>query len=217
MPRAPSRTRRTPRSSAGTRALGDRFGLITQNVDGLHRRAGSPAERTYPIHGDIGLMRCAVRLHRSIVVRSPMRVPALGKGEPVTAEARGTARVPALWRDGAAPRAVVRRELRRAAVLPRHRAPARRPRATLLIVAGTSAQTNLPWQVVTLAARAGATIVDINVEDNPFGDIAAESGGALRGPAAVILPALVDALTHLIARDWTPAIRTGRVRRDVPA
>src|SRR5687767_24974 len=38
-------------------ALGARFALITQNVDGLHRRAGSPAERTFPIHGDIGLMR----------------------------------------------------------------------------------------------------------------------------------------------------------------
>ena len=54
--------------------------------------------------------------------------------------------------------------------------PARRGSATLLVVAGTSAQTNLPWQVVTLAARAGATIVDINVEDNPFGEIAADVG-----------------------------------------
>jgi NAD-dependent deacetylase len=66
--------------------------------------------------------------------------------------------------------------------------------ATLLVVVGTSAQTNLPWQVVSLAARAGATIVDINVEDNPFGEIAMESGGAVRGSAAAILPAIVDAL-----------------------
>src|SRR5262249_47922772 len=67
--------------------------------------------------------------------------------------------------------------------------------ASLLVVAGTSAQTNLPWQVVTLAARAGATIVDVNVEDNPFAQIAAEAGGALRGSAAAIFPVLVDALS----------------------
>jgi NAD-dependent deacetylase len=66
--------------------------------------------------------------------------------------------------------------------------------AALVIVAGTSAQTNLPWQVVTLGARAGATIVDINVEDNPFGDIAERSGGVVRGPAAAALAALADHL-----------------------
>src|SRR3954471_6406712 len=40
-------------------ALPDRFALVTQNVDGLHGRAGSPDLRTFPIHGDISLMRCA--------------------------------------------------------------------------------------------------------------------------------------------------------------
>jgi NAD-dependent deacetylase len=68
-------------------------------------------------------------------------------------------------------------------------------KSSLLVVAGTSAQTNLPWQVVTLAARAGATIVDINVEDNPFAEIAAQSGGALRGSAASLLPVLVDRIS----------------------
>jgi NAD-dependent deacetylase len=66
--------------------------------------------------------------------------------------------------------------------------------ASLLVVVGTSAQTNLPWQVVTLAARAGATIIDVHVEENPFGEIAARSGGALRGPAAALIPTLDDAL-----------------------
>ena len=39
--------------------LGERFLLITQNVDGLHRRAGSPADQTYEIHGNIAYVRCS--------------------------------------------------------------------------------------------------------------------------------------------------------------
>ena len=41
------------------RRLGDRFLLVTQNVDGLHRRAGSDPARTFEIHGNIDLWRCA--------------------------------------------------------------------------------------------------------------------------------------------------------------
>src|SRR5512144_3067857 len=41
------------------RALGDAFALVTQNIDGLHVRAGSSRERTFEIHGDAGLVRCA--------------------------------------------------------------------------------------------------------------------------------------------------------------
>jgi NAD-dependent deacetylase len=174
-------------------ALGDRFGLVTQNVDGLHRRAGSPAARMFPIHGDIGLMRCAkdCTLDRYPI---PDSVPALAKGEAVTPDVKGQlvcstcggmARPHVLWFDESydEPRFFLD-TARRLAM-----------KASLLVVAGTSAQTNLPWQVVTLAARAGATIVDINVEDNPFAEIAAESGGAVRGSAGEVFPALVDALT----------------------
>ena len=174
------------------RALGERLGLVTQNVDGLHARAGSPRERTYPIHGDIDLMRCAADC---VPDRWPIpeAVPALARGDAWT-EAHeallrcpvcgGAARPHVLWFDESydEPRFFLDTVRGLAA------------RATLLVVAGTSAQTNLPWQVVTLAARAGATIVDINVEDNPFAEIAAQSGGAVRGSAAAILPALVSAL-----------------------
>jgi NAD-dependent deacetylase len=173
-------------------ALGDRFALITQNVDGLHPRAGSPRERTFPIHGDINLMRCAddCCFDRWPI---PEAVPALAKGEAVSAEHKavlvcpacgGMARPHVLWFDESYD------ETRFFLDTSRRLAS----RATLLVVAGTSAQTNLPWQVVTLAARAGATIVDINVEDNPFAEIAMDSGGAVRGSAAAILPTLVDAV-----------------------
>ena len=39
--------------------LVDRFTLITQNVDGLHVRAGNTRKRTLQIHGEIQLMRCS--------------------------------------------------------------------------------------------------------------------------------------------------------------
>lgn len=39
--------------------LRDRFTLITQNVDGLHIRAGNRSERTYQVHGNLNYMRCS--------------------------------------------------------------------------------------------------------------------------------------------------------------
>ncbi len=193
-------------------ALPARMHLVTQNVDGLHRRAGSPDATTYPIHGDISLMRCAAECvtarsgsagprsaaegRRGVSIDRwllPVDVPDLGKGEPVSAETRarlvcprcgGMARPHVLWFDESydEPRYFLDTVRTVAAG------------AALLVVAGTSAQTNLPWQVVTLAGRQGAVIVDVNLEDNPFGDIAASSGGVIRAPAATALPAIVDAL-----------------------
>ncbi|HWU90432.1 MAG TPA: Sir2 family NAD-dependent protein deacetylase [Kofleriaceae bacterium] len=180
-------------------ALPDRFALVTQNVDGLHRRAGSPAAQTFPIHGDITQMRCAAActLDRWPI---PDGVGDLARGEEVPAAWRellacprcgGLARPHVLWFDESYDE-------------PRFyfdtvRALARS--AALLVTAGTSASTNLPWQVVELAAHAGAVIVDVNVEDNPFGEIAARSGGAVRDPSAVALPAIAD---HLIAKIAQP-------------
>ncbi|MBN8616470.1 MAG: RNA polymerase subunit sigma [Deltaproteobacteria bacterium] len=40
------------------RLLGDRFLLLTQNVDGLHLRAGNTLARTYQVHGNIDYCRC---------------------------------------------------------------------------------------------------------------------------------------------------------------
>jgi len=38
--------------------LQDRFALVSQNVDGLHKKAGNSNERTFLIHGDGDFMRC---------------------------------------------------------------------------------------------------------------------------------------------------------------
>jgi NAD-dependent deacetylase len=170
-------------------ALGDRFALVTQNVDGLHRRAGSPEARTFPIHGDIDQMRCAVDC---VATRWPIpdAVETPDKGTSISDSSRALLRCPScggmarphvLWFDESYDE-------------PRFFLDTVRDvstRAALVIVAGTSAQTNLPWQVVTIASRAGATIVDINTEANPFGDVA---HAVARISAATALPQLVDAM-----------------------
>ena len=73
--------------------LPDRFALVTQNVDGLHRRAGSPDETTFPIHGDISLMRCA---NDCVPERWPIpdAVRDLDRGTDVGPEARALLRCP---------------------------------------------------------------------------------------------------------------------------
>ena len=60
---------RTAQPNAGHRAItaiskcigSSQTPLMTQNVDGLHRRADFPASDLYEVHGHIGEMRCAAR------------------------------------------------------------------------------------------------------------------------------------------------------------
>ncbi|MEM9489896.1 MAG: Sir2 family NAD-dependent protein deacetylase [Myxococcota bacterium] len=177
-------------------ALGDRFRLITQNVDGLHLRAGNSLERTYQIHGNIDFMRCADDGATELFA-----IPeAIGEFERDTALSadrrallscpgcRSRARPHVLWFDESYDEPLFRFEssLRSAA------------EAALVVVIGTSASTTLPWHVVQLAAQAGAALIDINIADNPFAEIARDHdpGLALTGAAGQHLPAIVD---HLIA------------------
>ncbi len=173
-------------------AFPDRFALITQNVDGLHRRAGNPTSSTFPIHGDISLMRCAAACLTDRW-EIPDGVPDPDRGAEVPESTRaqlrcprcgGMARPHVLWFDESYDETWYHFDTVRALA----------SRAALVVVVGTSAQTNLPWQVVTLAARAGATIVDVNIEDNPFGEIAKRSGGVVRGASAAALTAISEAL-----------------------
>ena len=67
-----------------------------------------------------------------------------------------------------------------------------------MIIVGTSAATNLPNQVVHLAARTGAVIIDINIDHNPFSEVASalDKGLALQGRAGDELPRVVNALIN---------------------
>lgn len=169
--------------------------LVTQNVDGLHRRAGSSPSRTYAIHGDIDRMRCLAECSTDVwEVPAELPVPFERGRELAEAELAhlrcprcgGLARPHVLWFDECYDEPRFRFESALAAVAA----------ADLLLVVGTSGATNLPTQMVDLALRQGAAVVVLNLDPSPFTRRAdASPAGAVQlGEARALVPAAVDVL-----------------------
>jgi NAD-dependent deacetylase len=171
-------------------ALGERFTLVTQNIDGLHRRAGS--RRVHCIHGDAAWVRCAAGCGLGRVELPPIVPRGDGPLTPREREALtcsrcgGWLRPHVLWFDEYYDEENYRMEsaLRAAGA------------ADLLLVVGTSGATNLPMQIGQLVHRRGAALVDVNPEENPFADLARRSpnGFFARGSACERLPEIVREL-----------------------
>lgn len=169
-------------------ALPDRFTLITQNVDNLHLQAGQSPERTFQIHGNIFHVRCFDSCRQKIYSMPP-EITGLTRREPLPEEQWRRLQCPdcgallrphVLWFDEAYNEAYYRFESSLAAAR----------KTTLLIVVGTSGATNLPNQVVAEVYHHGGIIIDINIEDNPFGRLARnyDRGLAVRQPSGSFLP-----------------------------
>lgn len=124
----------------------DRFCLITQNVDGLHLRAGNTPERTYQIHGNINFMRCSEECHGE-TFPVPPEIPSKNKSSGISEEEKALLTCPrcgalsrphVLWFDESYDEKFFRFEssIRRA------------EETDLLLVIGTSGATNLPMQMI---------------------------------------------------------------------
>ncbi len=173
--------------------LGARFTLITQNIDGLHRRAGS--KRVFTIHGDAAFVRCAAECGLGRIEQPDLGER--GKDTPLSAADRAALTCPrcggwlrphVLWFDEYYDEENYSMDssLRAAAA------------ADLLLVVGTSGATNLPMQIGEIAYRRGAALVDVNPEENPFAELAERSarGFFARGSGCERLPEIVAALTR---------------------
>jgi len=146
-------------------ALGDGFCLVTQNVDGLHLRAGNSLARTYQIHGNIDYMR------RADVDSPAIPIPET-VGEDWTRERAldDEARALLCFPDGAPARPHVL-WFDECYDEPNYRldsAVSVAAACRLLVVVGTTGGTNLPLQIGMIAARRGKPIIVINPESNPF-------------------------------------------------
>jgi len=153
-------------------ARGGRFGLITQNVDGLHQAAGS--RHVVELHGSGWVLRCtqcgAERLDRT---------HPLAELPPRCVQCRGLLRPGVVWFGETLPPEA----LAAAQAVAMH--------VEVFVVAGTSGTVYPAAGLVHEAVRSGALTVEANLEPTP---LSREVDYSLHGKSGELLPALVAAL-----------------------
>ncbi len=173
----------------------EHFLLVTQNVDGLHLRAGNTLDRTYQIHGNIDFMRCSRECLPAPVPMPESLDVAWEKGRALAGRELEELKCPScgalgrphvLWFDESYDAVNFRFQSSIDAA----------GRAALVIVVGTTGATSLPMQIGTVAAQRGVPMLVVNPEPNPFSALVERTGhGAfLPGTAGQWVPELADAL-----------------------
>jgi len=160
--------------NAGHKALAEierraaRYTLITQNVDGLHDRAGS--KNVLKVHGDIWTVRCPSCGRQR---RDPK--PRLEQVPPFCA-CGGMERPGVVWFGEGLPEGIWEQAVEATKA------------ADLFFVIGTSAVVHPAAGLVYLAKSSGAKVVEINVDDTP---VSATVDLCWRASAAEALPSLL--------------------------
>jgi NAD-dependent deacetylase len=164
---------------AGWDELFPSFVVITQNVDGLHRRAGS--RDVLELHGTILQARCercsARRDMGEAIAESPEEPPRCGCG--------GRFRPDVVWFGEVLDEGVLSRAAEEAAS------------CDLFVSIGTSSSVYPAAGLIDIARRTGACFVEINPEPTPFSGVA---DLRLAGPAGEEVPRLTERLAEEIRR-----------------
>jgi NAD-dependent deacetylase len=181
---------------------GDRFSLITQNVDRLHIRAGNTEQRTIEVHGHYGGMRCTAGCPGVVAIPSeldawPDRLDWTEARDLLKCPGCGFATRPhVLWFDEFYDEANYRIKT----------AESRAARASLCITVGTSGGVPVAARLAGIAARAGAILIDVNPADSALRRLALRTpgGAAVSAPASAAIPPVAGAVTSQLR---APAIR----------
>jgi len=150
--------------------------LITQNIDGLHQKAGSSPERVIEIHGTMHEVVCLACGQRAPMERALARVRA-GEEDPPCRTCRGILKSATI----SFGQGLVEDDLRRA-----QRSAAA---CDLMFAVGTKLSVYPVAGVVPVAKRAGARVVILNAEPTEMDELA---DVALRGSISELLPRLVE-------------------------
>ena len=149
-------------------ARGGSFTLITQNVDGLHDRAGS--QNLLKLHGDIWLVRCVGCGKEQCNEEAPL------KELPPRCDCGAWLRPGVVWFGEELPRGLWERAVEACS------------RTKIMLVIGTSATVYPAAGLAKVARNAGAQVAVVNPDPSGIDDLA---DWILRGLSGEILPRLL--------------------------
>lgn len=167
--------------NAGHRALvglerrGKLLALVTQNVDGLHQKAGIPSAKVIEIHGTLHEVNCMACGERAPMQRALDRVRA-GEEDPPCRSCGGILKSATI----SFGQSLVPEDLARSQQVAQE--------CELLLAIGSTLAVYPAAGVVPIAQQSGARIVILNAEPTEMDDLA---DAVLRGSISEILPRLV--------------------------
>lgn len=158
---------------------GKLLGIVTQNIDGLHQKAGNDAERVIELHGtthDVRCMSCGRRYTGSDI---QARLEA-GEADPRCPVCGGVLRSGTILFGEPLPADAIEKAL----ILSQA--------SDLMLVIGTSLVVNPAARLPAIAQRTGSAVAIINREPTPFDD---QAELVVRGDAGPVLTTLTEALS----------------------
>jgi NAD-dependent deacetylase len=170
--------------NAGHRALvelersGRLAGIVTQNIDGLHQRAGSDPAKVVEIHGTLFEVEC-LGCGRTTTMRAALDRVAAGDPDPACTGCGGIQKAATISFGQALRPAVLAAATELAAG------------CDLFLAVGTTLQVQPAAGLAEVAVRGGARLVILNLDPTPYDPMAA---AVLRAPIGATLPRLVSRL-----------------------
>jgi len=145
--------------------------VLTQNIDGLHQRAGST--HVYELHGSIITIKCTVCDFKDKIVSSFSQLPPLCKCGNIL-------RPDVVWFGESLPQGVWKSAIDQASS------------CDVMVVVGTSLVVSPANLLPVYAKQNGATMIEVNIEQTPM---SSSMDISLRTSAASALPVLLDTIS----------------------
>jgi NAD-dependent deacetylase len=152
--------------------------IITQNIDGLHQRAGGPAGRVLELHGTMYGVVCVSCGAKSDMADTLVRVRA-GEDDPACADCGGILKSATVMFGQALDPDVLARAATAAQA------------ADLFLAIGSTLIVEPAASLCAVAVRAGARLVIVNRDPTPYDEVAV---AVIRQPIGDAVPAIADQL-----------------------
>jgi NAD-dependent deacetylase len=154
--------------------------VITQNIDGLHQRAGTPDDRVLELHGTMFAVVCVDCDDRTEMAAALARVRA-SDADPACLHCGGVLKSATVMFGQSLDRAVLSRAVRAAA------------QCQLMLAIGSTLTVEPAASLCAVAIKHGADLVIVNRDPTPYDDRATK---VITDPIGVAVPRIADQLAR---------------------